>query len=103
MSTGLTTSPPSAVLSQTHSAKGDPLSVLAPCLELHLCSESENDSALRATSHVRLVLDHRLQDGLKGRCSSRGLAHKHLYLGRRNTRSKPCPFIPIGTGITRVL
>ncbi len=29
-------------------------------LELHLCSESENDSALPATSHVRVILDYRL-------------------------------------------
>jgi hypothetical protein len=30
-------------------------------LELHLCSESEDDSTLPAPSHVRVVLDHGLQ------------------------------------------
>jgi len=34
--------------------------VPSPCLELHLCSESENDRALRTSSHVRVVLDYRL-------------------------------------------
>jgi hypothetical protein len=29
-------------------------------LKLHLCPESENDSALRASSQVRVVLDYRL-------------------------------------------
>jgi hypothetical protein len=35
---------------------------LAPCLELHLRSESENDGAVRATSHVCKVLNDRLQE-----------------------------------------
>jgi hypothetical protein len=30
-------------------------------LKLHLCSESENDRALGTTSHVRVVLNYRLQ------------------------------------------
>jgi hypothetical protein len=29
-------------------------------LEFHLCSESEDDSALRSSSHVRVILDYRL-------------------------------------------
>jgi len=30
-------------------------------LELHLCSESENHSALRSSAHVRVILDYRLK------------------------------------------
>src|SRR5258708_13974300 len=39
----------------------DPLSVLASSLELHLCSESEDNSASGASAHVGVILDHRLQ------------------------------------------
>src|SRR6266403_3524789 len=39
----------------------DPLSVLASWLELHLCSESEDNGAIRASADVGVILDHRLQ------------------------------------------
>src|SRR6266403_1980161 len=39
----------------------DPLSVLASCLELHLCSKSEDNGAIPASAHVGVILDHRLQ------------------------------------------
>src|SRR6266849_6444655 len=39
----------------------DPLSLLASCLELHLCSESEDNGSIRASADVGVILDHRLQ------------------------------------------
>src|SRR5260370_190534 len=40
----------------------DPLSVLAFSLELHPCSESEDNGAIPASTHVGVILDHGLQE-----------------------------------------
>src|SRR5258706_949734 len=39
----------------------DPLSVLASCIEVHLCSKSEDNGAIPASAHVGVILDHQLQ------------------------------------------
>src|SRR5258708_30195390 len=64
----------------------DPLSVLAFSLELHLCSESEDNGAIRASAHVGVILDHRLQK--EHLCNVQQRVELNALLGLERSQSR---------------